>query len=134
MYLGSVTGRRAPSPPNVIDIIMTNETFKKEFIEEMATILESRFESIDQKFESTEQQIQDLILITKMGFGDTNKRIDRNTQGISELSHRAIENADRVPRVEITMNQEFAAATRQRRRILERVDNHEDRLCTLESC
>ncbi|NQV88936.1 MAG: hypothetical protein HQ488_01265 [Parcubacteria group bacterium] len=114
---------------------------------ELLETLEIRFDSIDKKFEANDkrfdsndkkfiiltEQIQDLTIMTKMGFDDTGKKIDQNTQAISELNHRVTENSDRLSRVEITMNQEFAAATRQRRRVLEKVDNHEDRLCTLES-
>ncbi len=81
----------------------------------------------------TKSNLTDLTIITKMGFDETGIKVDQNTHAISDLNHRVTENSDRLTRVEINMNQEFAAATRQRRRILENVDNHQGRLCTLES-
>jgi methyl-accepting chemotaxis protein len=82
---------------------------------------------------NTENNLTDLTIITKMGFDEMGMKVDQNTHSITELNHRVTENSDRLTRVEINMNQEFAAATRQRRRLLDGIDNHNERLCILEA-
>lgn len=122
---------------------MNNEVTNKKILKELQSFkmdvdvgineMKSEIKKVENRIKSTENNLTDLTIITKMGFDEMGIKVDQNTHAISDINHRVTENSDRLTRVEINMNQEFAAATRQRRRILENVNNHQRRLCTLES-
>jgi len=102
--------------------------------------VDERFTSIDAQLISAKQErnilsehVDDLTIMTKMGFDDLSSRVSSNTHTIEILNHRTVQTNDRLSQVEITMTQEFASASLERTRFIRRFASHEQRIHLLEA-
>ncbi|MFA4845314.1 MAG: hypothetical protein WC654_02020 [Patescibacteria group bacterium] len=91
--------------------------------------MDDRFDKMDDRFDKADERFDELVLMTKMGFDDQSERIEANTQAIQNLDNRFVEQGDWICGIQKTMDQEFAAASLGRKRIEERISEH-DRILT----
>ena len=100
--------------------LSTKQTFN--LFEEKFKQIDKRFKQVDQRFEQVDQR-----------FEQVDQRFDRVEAAIAENKEAIYLNADTIAVMMQKMDAEFAAATLQRQRFLDRFDNHENRIVRLES-
>lgn len=87
--------------------------------------IDQRFDKMDDRFDKADERFEELVIMTKMGFDDQAERIEANTRVIQNLDHRLVEQGDWICGIQKTMTQEFAAASLGRKRIEERMSEHD---------
>jgi hypothetical protein len=90
---------------------------------------EAGFENAKQEritgFKNANNERESLLAVTKLGFDHQSKQIDKNTKAIESLKGHVIQNGDCIAKMIKKMDQEFAAATIDRKRLHRRIDEHE---------